>query len=47
MPTLVAKNGGGSFLFFGVEVLAFLQGFLRKTVCRTWFFDGKSVVEWW
>jgi hypothetical protein len=23
----------------------FLQGFLRKTVCRTWFFDGENVVD--
>jgi hypothetical protein len=33
------------FSFFsGVVMFAFLQGFLRKTVCRTWFFDGES---WW
>jgi hypothetical protein len=25
----------------------FLQGFLRKVECRTWFFDGESVVDWW
>jgi hypothetical protein len=23
---------------------AFLQGFLEKTVCRTWFPDGQNVV---
>jgi hypothetical protein len=25
----------------------FLRGFLRKVVCRTWFFDGEIVVIWW
>jgi hypothetical protein len=24
--------------------VAILQGFLRKVVCRTWFFDGEFVV---
>jgi hypothetical protein len=35
------------FFFSGVVMFAFLQGFLRKTVCRTWFFDGEIVVECW
>jgi hypothetical protein len=47
MPTLVAKNSGGNFLFSGVVVFAFLQGFLRKTVRRTWLFDGEIVVKCW
>jgi hypothetical protein len=25
----------------------FLQGFLRKAVCRTWFFAGEFVVVCW
>jgi hypothetical protein len=25
----------------------FLQGVLQKVVCRTWFFDGEIVVDWW
>jgi hypothetical protein len=30
-----------------VVEFAFLQGFLQKTGCRTWFFDGEIVVECW
>jgi hypothetical protein len=26
---------------------AFLQGFLQKVGCRTWFFDGENVVDVW
>jgi hypothetical protein len=31
--------------FFLAGEGSFLQGVLRKTVCRTWFFDGKFVVK--
>jgi hypothetical protein len=26
---------------------AFLLGVLGEMVCRTWFFDGEIVVDWW
>jgi len=25
----------------------FCRGFSRKVGCRTWFFDGEFVVDWW
>jgi hypothetical protein len=25
----------------------FLLEILQKVVCRTWFFDGEIVVDWW
>jgi hypothetical protein len=34
-------------LIFWRGGVAFLQGFLRKVVCRTWFFDGEIVVDCW
>jgi hypothetical protein len=35
-------------IFFCDGEGAFLQGFLRKVVCRTWFFGGEFVVGcWW
>jgi hypothetical protein len=35
-------------LFILAGGVAFLQGVLRKAVCRTWFFGGEFVVEpWW
>jgi hypothetical protein len=34
-------------VFFWRGGVRVLLGFLRKTVRKTWFFDGKSVVERW
>jgi hypothetical protein len=34
-------------LFFWRGGVAFLQGVLRKTGCRTWFFAGEIVVDCW
>jgi hypothetical protein len=34
-------------LIFWRGGVAFLQGFSRKVVCRTWFFDGEIVVDCW
>jgi hypothetical protein len=33
--------------FFLAPIYAFLLGFLAKTGCRTWFFDGEFVVDCW
>jgi hypothetical protein len=34
-------------IFSGAGGEWFLQGFLRKMVCRTWFFAGEFVVGCW
>jgi hypothetical protein len=34
-------------LIFWRGGVVFLPGFLRKTVCRAWFFAGEIVVDAW
>jgi hypothetical protein len=41
---LIAQ-GGFRDIFYGRGGVVFLQGVLRKVVCRTWCFDGENVVE--
>jgi hypothetical protein len=41
---MVVDFGGLIFQRGGV---VFLRGFLRKTVCWMWFFDGEIVVDVW
>ena len=53
MATIVSSNSVTVFFYgngrkrywCGGEM--FLQGFLRKVGCRTWFFDGEIVVDSW
>jgi hypothetical protein len=44
MPTLVAKNGGGGFLFFRRGNLRFCRGFCEKRCAERGFLMVKS---WW
>jgi hypothetical protein len=43
LPTSKTEKADAAFFLAGE--CPFLQGVLRKTVCRTWFFDGKFVVK--
>ena len=36
-----------SDICFWGEMRVCFTGFLAKTACRTWFFDGEIVVDWW